>query len=120
MMRWAAGLVLSAAFAVQAAPAPDQSILTGQVECIPKAQGEPFLRDVMKEAPTGETGENALFFVEIWANKDKGSWTLIGTPKNPMIVGPNIEGEALCALDAGTGGYPDDVYMKYRDYFPKP
>lgn len=120
MMRWMTGVALSAAFTAQAVSGPEIQIVTGQNECIHAPEAIAFQRDVFKETPTGKKGESTLYHVEIWANTAKGSWTLLGTPKNDAMVDPAIKRPVLCALDAGTSGYPDDVYMKYRDYFPKP
>lgn len=68
------------------------------------------LQALQKELPSGEYVQTAGWKAEIYVNRDRGTWTLVGTR-----LGPNEDPDEMCPLARGVGDYRTQKW--YQAYF---
>lgn len=68
------------------------------------------LKAMHQEVPSGERAQTNDWKTEIFVNRDKGTWTLVGTR-----LAPDWDEDEMCPLARGRSDYREQKW--YRAYF---
>jgi hypothetical protein len=108
---FAATLAVSALSANAAPPGYDEQGLKTKPVCS-YALPENLL-SMHKEKPTGEKAQTPDWKIKVYANKEKNTWTLVGTSKDP-----DADTDKMCRLANGIGDYKAQKW--FTSYFSRP
>jgi len=108
---FAATLAVSALSANAAPPVYDEQGLEKNPVCsyaLPES-----LLIMHKQKPTGEKAQTPKWEIEVYANKEKKTWTLVGKSK-----APDADTDEMCHLANGIGDYKAQKW--FTSYFSRP
>lgn len=105
-----AATLAASALSASAAPKYDEQGLEQSPVCsyaLPEA-----LLSLQKQKPTGEKAQTPKWNIEVYANKEKTSWTLVGVSR-----APDADTDEMCPLARGLGDYKAERW--HLAYFQK-